>query len=390
MPNLTFTLLFPFVLAVAAPGADVAAASTEVVRPPGTLKLVGLIHDDRALNRAHDVELQGDLAFVAGKGGSLAIIDVADPTAPKLVSSLVDPVEFEDAETVMPMGNVLFLGTRDFLSIDISDPAKPRVLKKISDRPRIDLINGMALFGNHVLTANKSGYIGVFDVSDPADPKYVEALHTAGAGGPKRPHDIAVWGNHAIVVDTQQHQPHSVFLYRIALPGAKKPLPTAQWTLAGRVSSDDNDGDLQGANRVVAWGGRYAGVGAFQPDRVGVIDVSDPARPRQLANMPVCDIDATGMAIYGAMLLVSGGECVEAIDVSNPSRPVSVAQYRGGALFPTRALRLGKTPRYDNGHDLVYRDGYIYVTAQNDNRLGVLKVLDPKILELASGRQENQ
>jgi hypothetical protein len=390
MPNLTITLLFPFVLAVAAPGADVAAASTEVVRPPGTLKLVGLIHDDRALNRAHDVELQGDLAFVAGKGGSLAIIDVADPTAPKLVSSLVDPVEFEDAETVMPMGNVLFLGTRDFLSIDISDPAKPRVLKKISDRPRIDLINGMALFGNHVLTANKSGYIGVFDVSDPADPKYVEALHTAGAGGPKRPHDIAVWGNHAIVVDTQQHQPHSVFLYRIALPGAKKPLPTAQWTLAGRVSSDDNDGDLQGANRVVAWGGRYAGVGAFQPDRVGVIDVSDPARPRQLANMPVCDIDATGMAIYGAMLLVSGGECVEAIDVSNPSRPVSVAQYRGGALFPTRALRLGKTPRYDNGHDLVYRDGYIYVTAQNDNRLGVLKVLDPKILELASGRQENQ
>ena len=390
MQKLTCTLLFAFVLVVAARGADADAASTEVVRPPGTLKLVGLIHDGRALNRAHDVELQGDLAFVAGKGGSLAIINIADRTAPKLVSSLVDPVEFEDAETVMPAGNVLFLGTRDFFSIDISDAAKPRVLKKISDRPRIDLINGMALFGNHVLTANKSGYIGVFDVSDPADPKYAGALHTAGAGGPKKPHDIAVWGNHAIVVDAQQHEPHSVFIYRIALPGANKPLPAAEWTLTGRVSNIDNEGDLQGANRVVAWGGRYAGVGAFQPDRVGVIDVSDPARPRQLANMPVCDIDATGMAIYGSLLLVSGGECVEAIDVSTPWRPVSVAQYRGGALFPTRALRLGKTPRYDNGHDLVYRDGYIHVTAQNDNRLGILKVLDPKIRKLASRREENK
>ena len=335
------------------------------------------------------MELQGDFASVAGKGGSLAIINVAEPAAPRLVSALVDPVEFEDAETVLPMGNVLFLGTRDFFSIDIRDPAKPRVLKKISERPRIDRINGRALAGDHVLTANKSGYVGVFDVSGPADPKYVEAFHTASAGGPRKPHDIAVWGNHAVVADAQQHEPHSVFLYRIALPGAKKPLPAAGWTLAGRVPNVDNEGDLQGANRVAAWGGRYAGVGAFQPDRVGVIDVSDPARPRQLANMPVCDIDATGMAIYGAMLLVSGGECVEIIDVSNPSRPVSVAQYRGGALFPTRALRSGNSTRYDNGHDLVYRDGYIYVTAQNDNRLGILKVLDPKIVELASRRQEN-
>ena len=42
------------------------SASTEVVRPPGALELVGLLRDDRALNRAHDVELQGDLAFVPG------------------------------------------------------------------------------------------------------------------------------------------------------------------------------------------------------------------------------------------------------------------------------------------------------------------------------------
>lgn len=360
------------------------AASTEAVRPPGTIELVGLLRDDRALNRAHDVALQGDLAFVPGKGGSLAIIDIADPSAPKLLSSLVDPVEYEDAETVLPMGDVLLLGTRDFFAIDISNPARPKVLKKIEDRPRIDEINGMARFGNHLLTANKSGYIGVFDISNPKNPRYVEVLHSAETGGPKRPHDIAVWGNHAIVVDAEQHQPSSVFVYRIAEPGSAKLLPAAKWTIVGRVSNTQNAYDLQGANRVVAWGGRYAAVGAFQPDRVGIIDVFDPTRPRQLANMPVCDIDATGMAVYGAMLLVSGGECVEVIDVSDPSRPASVARYRGGRLFPTRRYdEHGGTPRFDNGHDVVYRDGYIYVTAQNDNSLGILKVTDPRIRRLA-------
>ncbi|MEP7361902.1 MAG: hypothetical protein ABI972_01490 [Acidobacteriota bacterium] len=361
--------------------------STEVIRPPGSLELVGLLRDDRALNQAHDVELEGDLAFVPGKGGSLAIIDVRSPSAPRLISSLVDPVEFADAETVLPMGDVLLLGTRDFFAIDISDPAKPRVLKKIADRPRIDLINGMARLGNHVLTANKSGYIGVIDVADPKNPKYVGALHTAATGGPQMPHDIAVWGNHAIVVDSQQHQPSNVFVYRIAQTGSTELLPVGEWKLSGKVPNGANSEDLQGANRVVAWGGRYAGVGAFQPDRVGIIDVTDTTQPRTLANMPVCDIDATGMAIYGSMLLVSGGECVEAIDVSNPSRPVSVAQYRGGRLFPTRGYaKSGKTPRYDNGHDLVYRDGYIYVTAQNDNSLGILKITDPKIRALAGAK----
>ena len=362
------------------------AASSEGIRPLGTLELVGVIHDDRALNRAHDVEVQGDLAFVAGKGGSLAIIDISEASAPKLISSLVDPIEFEDAETVLPLGDVLLLGTRDLLAIDISDPANPRVLERISDRPRIDYINGIAKFGDHVLTANKSGYVGVVNISNPKRPKYVEALHTAATGGPKSPHDIAVLGNHVFVVDTQQHEPASVFIYKVAEREQDELLPVDEWSLVGTVVNSGGAGDLQGANRVVTWGGRYAGVGAFRPDRVGIIEVMDPARPRQVANLPVCDIDATGMAVYGSALLVSGGECVEVIDVSDPSRPVSVAQYRGGRLFPTRTKMVDGEARYDNGHDLVYRDGYIYVTAQNDNRLGILEVKDLNLRTLLRER----
>ena len=130
--------------------------------------------------------------------------------------------------------------------------------------------------------------------------------------------------------------------------------------------------------------GRHAYVGAFVCDRIGVVDIGDPNALVQVANMPVCDIDATGMAISGKVLFVAGGECVEAIDISNPESPVSIAQYRGGKLFPTRKVMFQGQPRYDNAHDLVYRDGYLYVTAQNDNNFGILKVNDDKVLRLAA------
>jgi hypothetical protein len=133
----------------------------------------------------------------------------------------------------------------------------------------------------------------------------------------------------------------------------------------------------------VAVSGNYAYVGAYRPDRVGIIDISNPKNIRQVGNIPVCDIDATGLDIAGQILFVAGGECVEAIDVSNPEAPVSIAQYRGGDLFPTRRLLLDGEWRFDNAHDLVYRDGYIYVTAQNDNRLGILKVESELVLRRA-------
>jgi hypothetical protein len=272
--------------------------------------------------------------------------------------------------------------------INIGDPARPKILKKISDRPRIDLINGMALRGAHVLSANKSGFVSLFDVRNPADPVYLGSLNTKDAGGPQRPHDIAIAGDHAIVVDADRNRPASVFLYRIADPKTHHVLPIEQWALEASVPNTA-DQDLQGANRVAVWG-RYASVGAFVQDRVGIIDVADPRKPRQVANLPVCDIDATGMTVSGRVVFVSGGECVEAIDVSDPTQPVSVAQYRGGRLFPTRRSLARDHPRYDNSHDLVYRGGYLYVTAQNDNRFGIIEVLDRKLRDLAEPQVKKQ
>lgn len=367
--------------------AIVLAQSAESIRPIGTLELASVLHDERALNRAHDVELQGNFAFVAGKGGSLAIVNIADPRRPEIVSFLHDPDGLEDAQTVLPMGEVLLLGTRDLLAVDIRDKAHPKILKKISDRPRIDSINGFALRGKHVLAANKRGFIALFDVSNPANPIHAGSLNTKDSGGPQSPHDVAVNGDHAIVVDTAPNRKTNVYVYRVA-GKTHETLPVEQWILEGTVPNR-RDQEMEGANRVATWK-TYGAAGAFVPDRVGIFNLADPANPLPVSALPVCDIDATGMTISGQILFVAGGECVEAIDVSDPAVPVSLAQYRGGQLFPTRRIMLNGAPRYDNGHDLVYRDGYLYVTAQNDHRLGILKVLDRKILRLAQPQEEGK
>ena len=191
-----------------------ALSQSELVQAP--LTLVGLLHDDRALSRPHDVELQGDIAYVPGKGGSLAIIDVSDPAQPRLLSSMVDPVGLEDAETILPMGDILLLGTRDFLAIDVSDPRRPVIKKRISDRPRIDRINGIALRGSFAFTANKSGYVTVFDVSDPAEPKLHDVLDAKTHGALQSPHDIAVTGYRIVVVNASHTGPTHVQMYRVA------------------------------------------------------------------------------------------------------------------------------------------------------------------------------
>lgn len=348
-----------------------------------SLRLVGVLHDDQALNRPHDVELQGNLAFVPGKGGSLATIDISDPTNPKVVSAIVGPRTIEDAETVLSVGDVVFLGSRDFHAVDMANPAKPTIVKSISDRKQIDKINGMAQRGSYVFSADKTGFVNVFNVRNPRNPLLHDTLDAYSRACQSKPHDIAVFGERIIVVDSATDAPAAVQVYRVADTSADKLLPAAEWELEGSIPAGDAALDIGGANRV-AVSGSYAYVGAYRPDRVAIIDLSDPKKIHQVANMPVCDIDATGLEVVGNALFVAGGECVEVIDVSDPKEPVSIARYRGGDLFPTRRFVLNDEVRFDNGHDLVYRDGYLYVTAQNDNRFGILKIEDERVTKLTT------
>ncbi len=276
--------------------------------------IVSMTLHEEALARAHDVELSGNLAFVPGKQNALSIIDISDPAHPEILWYMNDP-GISDSETVLPVEDKLFLGTKDFLTLDVKDPRNPVILKKVSDRSRIDRINGMIKVGSSVLAANKSGFIDLFDVSDIRNPFLVDALETKEQFSLSLPHDIDRYGDHIVIVDPNGFKPPlgKVGIFKAIQDGVV--LPVEDWRLVGKVE----DEALIGANRVQVKG-NYAFIGGSLtveasgqagPDfnRMAVVDLADPNNPEVVASLPFGDIRGpNGLTVAGNVVFCAGGK----------------------------------------------------------------------------------
>jgi hypothetical protein len=342
-------------------------AWTSGARSADFCSVVAVLKHDEALARAHDVELLGDYALVAGKGGSIAVVDVANPEEPKLVWFRHDRKGLPDAETILTAEDRFFLGTLDFHSVDFSNPQKPLFQRSLSDRPRISRINGMVRRGDFIFAANKDGWLDLFDVSDPEEPRLAGALETRKRYEIGWPHDVDLYGPYLVVPDPQRfgrdNLDGKLAVFRVADDDGNA-LSVDQWKLTGVVASQE----LTGANRVQMVG-RVAMVGGSQsgvPSRFVTVDLAEPNQPRQLASLVFSDPEGpNGLTAMGNTVFLAGGQTIEAIDVTDPAKPVKI-----GAQTIPEALPTGR----DNGHDLVVRDGYIYLTGQNDNCLVVLQL----------------
>lgn len=350
--------------------------------------VVSILKHKQALSRAHDVQLSGNLAFVPGKGGSIAIIDVENSEAPKILWFHQDLEGLGDSQTVLPVGNHLLLGTNDFYSMEISDPTNAVFLKKISERSdlKIDKINGMFKRGNTVFAANKSGWINAFDVSDLNSPSLTGALHVSKKFDLMNPHDIDTFGDYAIIVDPRKFgrfPTGKIAIFRITDESSGQTLSSDQWVLTGEIENKA----LVGANRVHV-SGTFAFIACswieetiYPKPILGVIDISNPHFPRFLTSVPFLDKRGpNGLTIAGKIAFPAGGETVEAIDISNPSKPIKL----GSQKLPASNMNPGTARKGDNAHDLVYRDGLLYVSCQSDDSFMILKITDERILDLAA------
>jgi hypothetical protein len=345
--------------------------------------IVSMTLDDEALARAHDVELSGNLAFVPGKGGSTAILDVADPAHPEILWYLRDEELTPDSETVLVVGDHLLLGTKNFHVLDVSKPSKAKVLKTVRDPKRIDRINGMIMVGDVVIAANKEGFVDAFDVSEMANPTLLGAMETRERYGIEKPHDIDRYGDYIVIVDPVGFAPPvgRLAVFKVIEGGVV--LPVDEWKLAGRIEGED----LIGANRAQV-AGTYAFVGgSWMPServdgalpKFSVVDLSDAAMPEVVATLPFrSERGPNGLTVAGKVVFCAGGQRVEAYDVSDPRKP----KHLGGQSFPIYQ----EAKKTDNYHDLIYRDGYLYVSAQSDNGFLILKVEDERMRKLAEAK----
>ena len=98
---------------------------------------------------ATDVEVVPPVAFVADDLGGLRIIDVSNPTSPIELSSVVHGIEYAlDVELVGQLAYVAFSGGSDYVSggvtiIDVSDPAAPVHLGAYSRADDVEVAGGI-------------------------------------------------------------------------------------------------------------------------------------------------------------------------------------------------------------------------------------------------------
>ncbi len=199
-----------------------------------------------------------------------------------------------------------------------------------------------------------------------------------------RQNDVALADELLVVVDGanfgRDSKPGKLAVYRVTDPPTHTPLAPDRWDAPAVIT----DLRFAGANRVRT-SGRFAYVASSlaveSPRHTGlqnnltVVDLSDPVKPRLRGSVAFSEgRGPNGMEISGRVVFAAGGQSVQAIDVSNPDAPRELAFVTALAAFPGSG---------DDGHDLVYADGHLFVTAQNSHALVILRVEGKELLDAA-------
>lgn len=324
---------------------------------PGEPEEVGSMSLDGGL--AARVRVQGDLAVVTDALHEVVVVDIGDPSAP-VVRSTVAP--FGTAQGVAVVGNRAFLAARDqgLRIIDVSDPRQPRENMAIVTE---DLVQAVGSVGTNVFFATVphpggSSLHSIFGID----------TTTGGALVPELPYGdgnvvgMAVSGSSLLM----------------GIEGGLEIVHggTASPCELGYIQTYQDDGAE--ATGVAASGG-YAYV-AVEERGVYAIDIADPRTPELVGQAPLPEnfkaVHATLAA--GSTLYAIGsshfGQEVLMYDLAAPAEP---------RLLGTLTLSVPTLANAEDGvQPLAYADGHLFVADAGAGLL-VIDVSAPPTLTVA-------
>ncbi len=148
-----------------------------------------------------DVFISGSYAYTADFGYGMHVIDIRDPRNPIVVGNLGSwGGKSLFVYTVAAAGDYAYIGNWNlntwpyefaFYVVEVTDPHSPQIVGEIA---LVDYPSDLAMAGNYVCLANWGSGFMVIDVSDPAWPWVVGAVHGLHT-------DVAVAGTHAYTSD---------------------------------------------------------------------------------------------------------------------------------------------------------------------------------------------
>jgi hypothetical protein len=189
------------------------------------------------------------------------VIDVANPSSPRIVGSAATP---GGAGGVAVSGDHVYVSGLDV--IDVSDPTNPRLVGRVAAPG-----SGVAVSGTHAYVPHADYGLQVIDVSNPASPGILGSAETPGEA-----YGVAVSGNLAYLGDSQC----GLQVIDITYPAGPQ--------IIGSVETPG-----------WAYGVAVSGTHAYVADRssLQVIDVTNPSSPRSWAGG---DVGAQGAAVSSA------------------------------------------------------------------------------------------
>ncbi len=291
------------------------------------------------------VTLSGDYALVSVNDfdtvHGISLVDVTGLTGPQALDFYSTP---EQANGTCSDGNLVYVATGDsglyILSID--DQAQ---LVKEGDWATSDYANDVSVQGNYACVALGDAGVEVLDVEDPSLPASVKVIPPPGSYNMNfiefedglvyvscdsrflvidpchlyeievlkfhdmtTPTDVAIFGEEYVCVADRDNTSGGMYIIEITDPS--NPVQV------GLYQSED-----LGYVRKIAISGHYAFVAGTLYSGVGIVDISDPADPREIAISSLTD-RPSHLWVYGEYLFVADDHRgLVILDISEPDSP---------------------------------------------------------------------
>ena len=255
------------------------------------------------VSEVHDVDVQGNYAYVAAGFAGLRVIDLTQPSAPQEVGAFLTQ---SYTAGVAVQGHYAYIATgqqapeaRGVYIIDVSDPRNPVQAGYFYLEPHSTVFGAgwaIRVSGNYAYIANEWG-IGVLDVSQPSNPLWEGLIPTGG-------------GNHVAVDGSRAYSIPPFAVVDITNP------------LAPVVLSSAAPGAPDAALESVAALGNRAYLATDQG--LTIMDVSDGTNPIQVGSYNLGS--SFGVDIAGDLAYLSVDSGLVAVDVSVSTNPVTVAE----------------------------------------------------------------
>lgn len=265
----------------------------------------------------------GNLAYVAGWWPSLAIIDVGDPTQPKLMGTFGTDSRAEDVEVVGQLAFVAASG-HGLKILDVSNPANPFQVGGYQTR---DTAVSVKVAGQLAYVAVGASGLEIVNVANVANPTLVARYRTPG-----ELRQVFLNDKLAFLADSRV----GLQILDVSDPSAPVPLGTYP------------SGSIQDLTVI--------GSHAYLNGGLQVVDVSAPSRPVRVEPLALSDSIVSPRFDDGLAYLSDSSGKVTVFDVSNPSAVIRLNEWATeGSKYPIFLVEAGKAyvATHLNGMDVL-------------------------------------